>query len=126
MATILSPLIKQGCLNNYLDDVILWAPDFDTLVKRLDTLFQCFTQRGVKLNLSKCAFGQRQVNFLGHIVSTEGCKPEPSNIETIRDMKTPSKVKEVRRFLGMCGFIFTDHPLSSIFKKKIKSPRMNR
>ncbi len=70
----------------------------------LDTLFQCFTQSGVKLNLSKCAFGQRQVKFLGHIVSAEGCKPDPSNVEAIRDMKAPTKVKEVRRFLGMCGF----------------------
>ncbi len=37
-------------------------------------------------------------------MSAEGCKPDPSNVEAIRDMKAPTKVKEVRRFLGMCGF----------------------
>ncbi len=85
IAIILSLIIKQGWVRNYLDDVTLWAPDFDTLGKRLDTLFQSFTQSGVKLNLSKCAFGQSQVKFLGHIVSAEGCK------EAIRDMKAPTR-----------------------------------
>ncbi len=75
-----------------------------TLTQRLDLLFECFSSHGVKLNLSKCAFGQKQVKFLGHIVSEEGCRPDPSNVEAIKTMKPPTNVKEVRRFLGMCGF----------------------
>ncbi len=97
MATTLSPLIKQGWVRNYLDNVILWPSDFDTL-------FQCFTQSGLKLNFSKCAFSQRQEKFLGHTVSAEGCKPDPSNVEAIRDMKAPTKVREVHHLRGMCGF----------------------
>ncbi len=104
-----------------MHDVILWAPDFDTQVKKLDTLFQCFTWSGIKLNLSKCAFGQRQLKFLGHIVSAEGCKPDPSNVEEIRDMKVPTKVKEVRHFLGMCGFFGKYIPKFS----KIATPLTN-
>ncbi len=87
-ATILSSLIKQGLVRKYLDDDIFGAPDYDsTLVKSLDTLFQCFTQSGIKVNLSKCAFGHRLLNLLGHIVSEEGCKPDPSYVEAIQDTK---------------------------------------
>ncbi len=108
-----------------MDAVILWAPDFDTLVKRLDTLFQCFTQSGIKLNLTKNALGQRHVKFSGHIVSAEGCKPDPSYVEAIRDMKSPTKVKEVCRFLGRCGlyrkhipkFAKTAAPLTNLIKE---------
>ncbi len=56
---VLAPLIKQGLVKNYLDDVIIWGPDFSTLTQRLDLLFECFSNHGVKLNLSKCTFGQK-------------------------------------------------------------------
>ncbi len=59
---------------------------------------------GIKLNLSKCNIGQKEIRFLGHVVSKGGCKPDPGNVETIHKMTPPENVKEVRRFLGMCGF----------------------
>ncbi len=59
---------------------------------------------GIKLNLSKCSIGQREVKFLGHIVSEEGFRPDPGNVEAIVNMKPPTNVKETRRFLGMAGF----------------------
>ena len=104
MSNILAPLIKKGWLKNYLDDIIVWAPSFPALVRRLGELFGLFCNRGVKLNISKCQFGQREIKFLGHIISKEGCRPCPDNISAIEGMKPPTNVKETRRFLGMCGF----------------------
>ena len=48
--------------------------------------------------------GKREIKFLGHIVSGQGYKPDPGNIEAIVKMKAPSTVKETRRLLGMCSF----------------------
>ncbi len=48
--------------------------------------------------------GKRQVTFLGYQISEEGSRPNPKNVEAILEMKPPTKVKEVRRFLGMAGF----------------------
>ncbi len=42
---------------------------------------------GIKLNLSKCSIGQREVKFLGYIVSEEGFRPDPGNVEAIVNMK---------------------------------------
>ncbi len=81
---------------------------------------------GIKLNLSKCHLGQWDVKFLGHVVSKEGFKPDPGNVEAIVRMKPPTNVKEVRRFLGMCGF-YRKHienfsslasPLTNLTRKK--------
>lgn len=104
MASVLSPLLQEGWIKNYLDDLILWAPDFPKLLDRLGKLFQVLTNNGVKLNLSKCTFGLKEVAFLGHKISAEGSKPDPKNVEAVQKMKAPTTVKEVRRFLGMCGF----------------------
>ena len=104
MQNMLAPLVKQGWLRNYLDDVVIWAPSFSTMVKRLHQLFQHFIENGVKLNVTKCNFGQPEVKYLGHLISEKGCRPCPDNIAAIKTMKHPKNVKEVRRFLGMTGF----------------------
>ena len=104
MSNMLAPLTKLGWVKNYLDDVVVWAPSFSCLLKRINQLFKHFVSKGVKLNISKCHFAQEEVKFLGHIISQEGCKPCPDNISAINEMKSPTSVKEVRRFLGMCGF----------------------
>ncbi len=70
----------------------------------LKELFSLLTSSGVKLNLSKCTFGLKEVTFLGHRISAEGSQPDPKNIEAVMKMKPPTNVREVRRFLGMCGF----------------------
>ncbi len=91
-------------MKTYLDDIIIYAPFYNLLLQRLDKLFRHMTKAGIKLNLSKCSIGQKEVKFLGHIVSSEGYRPDPSNIEAVQKMKPPSNVREVRRFLGMIGF----------------------
>ncbi len=68
--------------------------DFPTLLERLNKLFTCLAQNGVKLNLSICFFAQKEVTFLGHRVSAEGCKPDPSNVEAIDKMKPPPQLKK--------------------------------
>ena len=104
MNKALAPLLKESWVKNYLDDIIVCAKDYATLLHRLDRLFRHLTAVGVKLNLSKCHIGHRQVKFLGHIVSKEGYRPDPSNVDAVLQMKSPTTVKEVRRFVGMCSF----------------------
>ena len=127
MSSLLSPLLNEGWMRNYLDDLIVWAPDFSTLVERLMKLFTLLKDNGVKLNLSKCEIGKKSVTFLGHVLSAVGSEPDPKNLEAIKAMKPPTTVKEVRRFLGMCGF-YRKHvqnfakiatPLSNLTKKTV-------
>lgn len=104
LQTALAPLLKAEWIKTYLDDVIISAPDFNTLLSRLHETFEHMGGVGIKLNLSKCNIGQKEVKFLGHVVSREGYRPDPKNIEAIEKMKAPTTVKETRRFLGMCSF----------------------
>ncbi len=103
MASLLTPLLRKSWVKNYLDDLIIFAPTFQELLVRLKELFS-LTSSGVKLNLSKCTFGLKEVTFLGHRISAEGSQPDPKNIEAVMKMKPPTNVREVRRFLSMCGF----------------------
>eukprot|EP00253_Pinus_taeda_P027013 PITA_27013 len=52
---------------------------------------------------SKCFFGVQEVEYLGHIVSHEGVKVDPSKIKAIKEWKNPTSIKHLRGFLGLTG-----------------------
>ncbi len=93
---MLTLLLQKGWVRNYLNNLILWAPIFPELFTRLKPLFSLHTDNGVKLNLSKCTFGLKEVTFQGHRISAAGSKPDPKHIEAVVRMKAPATVKEVR------------------------------
>ncbi len=66
------------------------------MLQRLEKVFSYLVEGRVKLNLSKCTFGEAEVKFLGHRVSKAGCRPDPANVEAVKNMKPPKTVKEVR------------------------------
>ena len=104
MQEVLKPLLRLGWCKNYLDDVIIFAKDFETLITRLDSTFKRMLEMGLKLNVSKCHFAQRKIKFLGHYVSEKGIEVNPENIAAIKRMNPPRSTKEVRQFIGMCSF----------------------
>ena len=56
---------------------------------------------GVTLNQAKCEFGKEIIRFLGHVINSNGVSADPQKIQAIVNMKAPSSVSELRRFLGM-------------------------
>ncbi|XP_063851755.1 uncharacterized protein LOC135095047 [Scylla paramamosain] len=73
-------------------------------MERLGRLFALLEEKGIKLNLTKCDLVKQEVKFLGHRVSKDGSTPDQKNLEAIREQAPPKNVKQVRRFIGMCGF----------------------
>ena len=59
---------------------------------------------GPKLKPEKCQLFQKEVDFLGHLVSAEGIKPNPHNIEKVKHWPKPKNATEVRRILGLGNY----------------------
>ena len=77
MECVLAGLVPNECLI-YLDDIIVFSTSFADHLTRLEAVFQCLQQAGLKLKPSKCHFARKEVKYLGHIVSAEGIKPNPA------------------------------------------------
>jgi len=103
MEIVLAELQWTICLV-YLDDIIVPATNPRQLIQRMDTVFQRIQQSGMKMKPSKCELMQTTVTFLGHLVNADGIKPDPCNVLKIQEMSPPENLKQVRRFLGMCGY----------------------
>jgi hypothetical protein len=54
--------------------------------------------------LSKCAFGQHHIEYLGHIISAQRVSTDPSKIQAVRDCPTPTNITELHGFLGLAGY----------------------
>ena len=67
-------------------------------------MLQILREKQLFAKLSKCDFWLKEVSFLGHIVSTEGIRVDPTKIEAIVNWKPPRNVTEVRSFLGLAGY----------------------
>jgi len=58
----------------------------------------------LKLNPGKCCFAARSITFLGHVVSHEGTRPDPSKITVVVHFPVPKTVMNVKSFLGLTGY----------------------
>lgn len=88
----------------YLDDVIVFSSSVGQHLERLEEVFSRLKQQGLKVKLSKCNFFQKQVKYLGHVVSAEGVATDPGKLEAVREWMRPVHLAELRSFLGFAGY----------------------
>ncbi|KAG8472932.1 hypothetical protein CXB51_034788 [Gossypium anomalum] len=89
----------------FIDDILIYSKDETEHTKQL-----------------------REVGFLGHIVSSEGIRVDPSKISTIVEWELPKNVTEVRSFLGLAGyyrrfvkgFSMIATPMTRLLQKDVK------
>ena len=103
MDTLLSRHIGQLCLV-FFDDVIVFSRSFEEHMVSLATVLGCIRDSGLKIKAKKCCFALTRIEYLGHTVSQRGLEPLRSKIAKILDCPVPKTVKELRGFLGLCGY----------------------
>jgi len=54
--------------------------------------------------LSKCEFWMKEVQFLGHVISTQGIVVDPYKVEAILQWERSNSVIELRSFVGLVDY----------------------
>ena len=127
MELVLRGLRWDKCLC-YLDDIIVFGSSFEQALQNLKLVFDRLRSANLTLKPSKCVLFQREVDFLGHVVSGKGIQCDPGKIESIQTWPVPSNATEVRSFLGLAGyyrkfipnFSTIASPLTSLTRKRTK------
>lgn len=125
MQTVLRGLIPKACLV-YLDDVIVTGQSSCEHLTNLREVFQRLKNVGLRLNPKKCQFLQKQVAYLGHIVSEKGIQTDPTKVEKVKNWPEPRSVEELKSFLGLASYYrkfvpkFSDKaaPLNALMNKE--------
>ncbi|GAB2299811.1 hypothetical protein Dimus_038583 [Dionaea muscipula] len=121
MNEVFKPYLRHF-ISVLFDDILVYSPSAQTHEHHLKTTLR--TNR-LYAKLSKCSFGQEQVEYLGHIIDGNGVRTDPQNIEAMKDWPKPKNVKALRGFLGLTGYyrkFIKDYgiiakPLTSLLKK---------
>ena len=87
----------------YVHDIIVYSDSFYQHLRDLEEVFKRRAQHNT-LKPSKCHFAAQQVDYLGHVISKEGTKPNPNKTAVIDTYPLPKDKTEVRRFVGMSNF----------------------
>ena len=88
----------------YLDDLLIFATDIRGHLDRLDLVLAKLRKYGLKLELPKCKFLQREVAYLGHTVSAEGIATDPGKISAVKDWPVPETLVDLQKYVGFCSY----------------------
>ncbi|GFY59104.1 retrovirus-related Pol polyprotein from transposon 17.6 [Trichonephila inaurata madagascariensis] len=98
-------------INPYFDDIVLGSPTVEEHCRLLHRTLLKTRKANLKFNVLKTQLSQTSVNYLGHVLSDEGIKPDPKKIRAIEEFATPNCKADLQRFLGMVTYLakFTPH-----------------
>lgn len=103
MNTILSEFLRKFALV-FFDDILIYSTTMQDHVHHLRTVLQALRENQLYAKLSKCVFGQSEIEYLGHIIRSQGVATDPSKIDIIKKWPAPTSVTELRSFLGLAGY----------------------
>ncbi|GFS31783.1 retrovirus-related Pol polyprotein from transposon 17.6 [Trichonephila inaurata madagascariensis] len=98
-------------INPYFDDIALGSPTVEEHCRLLHRTLLKARKANLKFNVLKTQLSQTSVNYLGHVLSDEGIKPDPKKIRAIEEFATPNCKEDLQTFLGMVTYLakFTPH-----------------
>jgi hypothetical protein len=111
----------------YLDDIICFSATMEEHAQKLRKIFERLEQANFKIQPEKCVFATDTVEYLGHICTPLGIRPDPRKVQAIVEYPVPKTVRDIRSFIGLAGY-YRRHvpnfakfaqPLTNLTKKNV-------
>ena len=126
MNRVFKPYLRKFILV-FFDDILVYSPSLASHLKHLQVTLQILRKNTLYVKKSKCIFGVKEVDYLGHVLSAQGVATDPSKIVAVREWPIRTIVKQLRGFLGLTGYYrrFVKHygqiskPLTDLLKKML-------
>ncbi|CAH9069028.1 unnamed protein product [Cuscuta europaea] len=119
--------VLRKCVLVFFDDILVYSPSWESHLEYLELVLKLLHEHQLYAKLSKCCFGKKQMEYLGHTVSAEGIAMETSKVQAVLDWPVPDNLKQLRGFLGLTvyyrrfikGYASLAGPLTELLKKDI-------
>ncbi|GJW07200.1 putative reverse transcriptase domain-containing protein [Tanacetum coccineum] len=88
----------------FIDDILIYSKTKEEHDAHLRLILELLKKEELYAKFSKCEFWLSKVQFLRHVIDSEGIHVDPTNIESIRDWESPKTPTKIRQFLGLVGY----------------------
>ncbi|GJX32594.1 putative reverse transcriptase domain-containing protein, partial [Tanacetum coccineum] len=88
----------------FIDDILIYSRNKEEHANHLRIILELLRKKKLYAKFSKCYFWIRIVQFLGHLIDSQGLHVDPAKIEAVKNWTSPTTPTEVRQFLGLAGY----------------------
>jgi deoxyuridine 5'-triphosphate nucleotidohydrolase len=100
---ILRPLLDISVIV-YIDDILIYSQNDTDHQYHVRQVFDLLRKHKLYGTMVKCEFFKEAVEYLGHIISSQGIATDPKKVEVIKAWPVPTNLKELQSFLGLCNY----------------------
>ncbi|GJV36560.1 putative reverse transcriptase domain-containing protein [Tanacetum coccineum] len=88
----------------FIDDILIYSKSRKEHEGHLRLILKLLKEEKLYVKFSKCEFWLSKIQFLGHVIDSEGIHVDPAKIESIKDWASPKTPTEICQFLGLAGY----------------------
>lgn len=88
----------------FVDDILVYSTNEQEHLQHLETVLRILRQHHLLAKASKCSFMLVEIEYLGHLISTECVRTGPQKVAAMLQWPQPATVKSLRGFLGLTGY----------------------
>lgn len=88
----------------YIDDVLVFSRTLEDHLEHLRRVIERLQEVGLKLQPAECQFIREEMEYLGHLITPQGLKPNPTLVEAVQEFATPQDLRRLRQFLGLSSY----------------------
>ncbi|GJY68068.1 putative reverse transcriptase domain-containing protein [Tanacetum coccineum] len=88
----------------FIDDILIYSCNKEEHANHLRIILELLKKEKLYAKFSKCDFWIRIVQFLGHLIDSQGLHVDPAKIEAVKNWTSPTTPIEIRQFLGLADY----------------------
>src|SRR5829696_7248203 len=88
----------------YIDDILIYSKNEEDHAQHVRKVLELLRQNRMYGKITKCEFFKEAVEYLGHIISSQGIATDPKKVEAVQKWPVPANLKDVQSFLGLCNY----------------------
>nr|GEZ85228.1 putative reverse transcriptase domain-containing protein [Tanacetum cinerariifolium] len=107
-----APMVFMNLINRmckpfvivFIDDILIYSKNKKEHEEHLKLILELLKKEELYAKFSTCEFRIPNVQFLSHMIHSQGIYVDPAKIESIKDWASPKTPMKIRQFLGLAGY----------------------
>jgi len=104
MNDVFRTVIAEGIVIVYLDDILIFTKTEEEHERAVRRVLEILTEHKLFLCPEKCEFHQKQIEYLGLVVSENKVAMDPVKVAGVREWPVPENWTDVQAFIGFVNF----------------------